>query len=329
MKLYININKLKSNIQGKEKQVISKSPTKTIKVLRDDDRFKEDSEKVELFKIPVEKKIQDKKSEKEVSNPSDFKETFNIINKITKEIYNRDENQIEYVSKLAEVRGLKPETLIDNKCFYITSPEYIETLFHDLPLYKDHLQITTSRNTLWKKRLVIPIRDFYGNVYGFVGWDKFSEGAKYVEYSAELYRKSLLKVLGLDKIKTMMGTNYLIITEGSFDYFRGIENGLSIIANLGVTFNKNLTPLLRRFDTIFTAYDNDDAGKKNINTISRLHKNTYHIRFKDKVIEGDNEKIIKQDLDDVLKDENNVKRLKQEIELRTKFPNVRRKDIYI
>lgn len=325
--MFGNIKKLRENIKGIEKNTQKESETLPIKASAINREF-EDNEKINLFSFGEKKKVR----EQVVVTGSQMEETHYIINKITSEIYSRDPDQIKYVSKLAEVRGLNPKTLLDNQCFYITSPEYIESLFSDLPLYKDHIQVTTSSNTLWKKRLVIPIRDFYGEVYGFVGWDKFSPNAKYVEYSAELYRKSTLKVLGLNHIERLLENyNYLILTEGSFDYFRGIENDLSIIANLGVSFNRRLEPLLNRFKVIFIAYDSDDAGKKNTSTIQRLHPNTYRIVLKDipKVNEEGVAEYKKQDLDDVLKDKNNVKILKREIAKRSNFPNIRMKDIYL
>ena len=323
-KSYGNINKLKERIRGE--QTLPQSPTVNIKALEDENRFVEESveETANLFSF-------EDKAEKPLDITTEMlEETHFIINKITNEIYERDPKQINYVTKVAEYRGINPSILLKDKCFYVTSPEYIETLFSDLPLFKDHLQISTSSNTLWKTRFLIPIRDFYGKVYGFVGWDKFSN-AKYVEYSAELYKKSTLKVLGLPNVKDIIESNYIILTEGSFDYYRGIQNGLSIIANLGVSFNKRLKPLLNKVDIVFTAYDSDKTGIKNMNTIDSLHPNVYHIIFQDiqKINEDGSTYTSKGDLDEVLKIPENVKKLKREIKLRINNPYLKLKDIYI
>lgn len=325
---YGNINRLKEMLEGGTQQSNTKNIQTNLKALQDDNRFEEEEIKEtnesNLFKF------KEKETTKPTTTDEMYEETKRIINKVTDEIYDRDPKQIAYVSKLADFRGLKPETLINHGCFYIQSPDYIESLFSDLPLFRDYLEISNSSNTLWKTRLVIPIRDFYGEVYGFVGWDKFSN-AKYVEYSAELYRKSTLKVIGLPNVSNILDSKYVILTEGSFDYFRGIQNDLSILANLGISFNKRLKPLLSKLDVVFTAYDSDEAGTKNMNTIDKLHPNVYHIIFNDieKIDDEGNTKKSKCDLDDAGKNLANIEKLKYEIDLRVSNPYLKLKDIYI
>lgn len=286
-------------------------------LVEDKNRFEEELEgekEVELF---------DFSSSIPNTSKSSFdkqQETLEIINKITEEIYDRDPEQLEYVKRLADFRGLKAENLIADKCFYVPKASYLEALFNDLPLFKDHLNIVTSKNTLFYQRLLIPVRDFYGKVYGFVGWDKFSE-AKYVEYSADVYIKANLKVLGLDKIDTLLEKRYCIITEGVFDYYRGLENGLPMLPNLGISFNKKLKPILDRMDVVFTAYDNDKAGLKNQSTVESIHPNVYHILFEQK-----DKKI---DFDEALKNPIVVEKLKKEIAKRVNQRYIKQKSIII
>ena len=246
-------------------------------------------------------------------------ETLKAINIIVDEIYERDPNQISYVKRLAEFRGLDPQPLLDNKCFLSPNPEYIEGLYRELNLYRRIYHISSATNTLWKDRLITPVRDFKGSVYGFVGYSAYSN-TKYVEYSSPVYKKTTIKALGLDRLDKVLESKYCIFTEGNFDYFRGIQHDLSIVANLGIKFNPLLKPLIDKLDVVFTAYDNDKTGIKNMNMIDNLHPNVYHIRF-NKIMKNDKE--VKGDLDEALKDLDKVEKLKVEINQRLKFKTCR------
>ena len=243
-----------------------------------------------------------------------------VANKIVDSVYQRDENQIEYVKNMAKVREINPQPLLDNHCFFCPNPTYMETLFADLGVYKKDLHISTSENTLWKDRFIIPIRDFKGDVYGFVGYNKFSN-AKYVEWSSPTYKLATIKALGLDHVSNILEKKYCIFTEGSFDYFRGHLHGFPVVANLGIQFNKLLKMLIDRLDIVFTAYDSDETGIKNMDSIDGLHPYVYHIQFKPTIDrEG---KSVKSDMDEALKDLKRVELLSEEIEKRLKFKNVK------
>ena len=249
------------------------------------------------------------------TTPDMVEDVLNTINRIVDEIYERDPEQLKYVKRLAEMRNLDTQPLLDNHCFHCISPSYLELLYADLRLFRKDYHVSTSENTLWKGRFITPIRDFTGKVYGFVGYDKFSQ-AKYVEYSSPVYKKATIKAFELDHAREVLESRYCILTEGNFDYFRGRQNGLSIVANLGIRFNPLLKPLLDRLDVVFTAYDNDETGRKNIDTIGSLHPNVYHIRFNEVKRKG---KVVKGDLDEVLKDPDKALHLKKEIKKRLNF----------
>lgn len=258
----------------------------------------------------------------------DHYKVLDVINKMVDSVYERDENQIQYVKNMAEVRGLDPENLIKNHCFFSPDVGYMERTFADLELYKRDYHVSTSQNTLWKGRFIIPLRDFHGKVYGFVGYDKFSE-AKYVEWSAPTYKQMAIKALGLDNIEFILKKRYCILTEGNFDYFRGRQHELPIIANLGVSFNHLLKPLLDKLDMVFTIYDNDKAGQSNVETIKRIKKMTYNVVFlgPEKTPGDKGKSPIKIDLDDYLRNEDNLPKLQHEINIRLKFPKAKLKDI--
>lgn len=261
--------------------------------------------------------------------------TLETINKMVDAMYDRDPDQIDMVNNVASMRAIDPEVLLENHCFYVPNTFRLETKFADMRLYANDLHITSSSNTLWKERFVIPIRDFHGKVYGFVGYDKFSN-AKYVEYSSPVYKKAIIKALGLNHTQEILDSKYCIFTEGSFDFFRGRQHEFSIIANLGVSFNKLLKLLIDRLDVVFTAYDNDDTGIKNKGVIDRLHSNVYHINFRDIEKEVMNDetgelepKVVKGDLDEALKDLDNVEALKREIKIRVDNPMMKMGHIWI
>lgn len=247
-------------------------------------------------------------------------DVLNVINKMVNSIYDRDENQLDYVKNMAEVRGLDPEPLIKNHCFFSPNVGYMEMTFADLGLYKRDYHVSTSENTLWKGRFIIPLRDFMGNVYGFVGYDKFSN-AKYVEWSSPTYKLMAIKALGLDNLTNILESKYCIFTEGSFDYFRGMQHQFSVVANLGIRFNQLLKLLIEKLDVVFTAYDNDDTGRRNMDSIDKLHPLVYHLQYQE--IVGKDGKPIKGDMDEALKDPNKVELQREEIEKRIKFKNVR------
>lgn len=269
------------------------------------------------------------------TNEETVEEVLRTIDIICNEIHRRDPRQLEFVKTIADMRGLNIDILLENQCFYVPNQTYLSGIFPELKLYQKDLSITTTENTLWKARFIIPIRDFYGKPYGFVGYDKFSN-AKYVEWDSPVYRKATIKAIGLDTLDEILDSRYCIFTEGSFDYFRGRQNGLSIMANLGISFNRLLKLIINKLDVVFVAYDNDDTGLKNMNTIDRLHHNVYRIYFRplEKTFineeTGEEEtKEVKGDLDEALKDPIKVKKLKEEMDIRVNNPLMKLDHIYI
>lgn len=119
----------------------------------------------------------------------------------------------------------------------------------------------------FRNRVMVPLRDHYGNVVGFTarimpGADAKS-GPKYMNSPETLiYKKSEL-LYGLDLAKsTIKQAGFVIVVEGNLDVIASHKAGVqNVVASSGTALTELQISLLKRFtDTIVFSFDQDAAG---------------------------------------------------------------------
>lgn len=120
-----------------------------------------------------------------------------------------------------------------------------------------------------EERVVIPGFDDDGNVIGFIGRTPVNAEPKY-RYTYKFPK--LYTLFNMHRAKEY-GDAGIILVEGSLDAIRVHNNGFpNVCAILGADLSGSQINLLKRYtDTVFLAFDNDEAGKKcTMNAAERL-----------------------------------------------------------
>ena len=121
--------------------------------------------------------------------------------------------------------------------------------------------------TRFRRRIIFPIRNDYGEVIAFSGrlLDREAKVAKYVNSpETPLFTKGRV-LFGLDKSKrALIEANTAIVCEGQLDLIRAFEAGVkNVIAPQGTAFTPEQARLLRRFvETVVLCFDSDHAGQE-------------------------------------------------------------------
>ena len=121
--------------------------------------------------------------------------------------------------------------------------------------------------TRFRRRIIFPIRNDYGEVIAFSGrlLDPEAKTAKYVNSpETPLFTKGRV-LFGLDKSKrALIEANTAIVCEGQLDLIRAFEAGVkNVIAPQGTAFTPEQARLLRRFvETVVLCFDSDHAGQE-------------------------------------------------------------------
>lgn len=119
----------------------------------------------------------------------------------------------------------------------------------------------------FRGRLMIPVRNDYGEVIGFSGrvLEADAKSAKYVNSpETPLFTKGRL-LFGLDRTKrALIEERTAIVCEGQIDLITAYEAGIrNVIAPQGTAFTAQQARLLKRFvDTVILCFDSDTAGEK-------------------------------------------------------------------
>ncbi len=122
-----------------------------------------------------------------------------------------------------------------------------------------------SFRDLFRRRLVIPIRDAGGNVVGFGGRSLSGEGPKYVNSpESEVFKKRELLYGLYEGISYLREFRSAILVEGYFDVIALHQEGFrNAVATLGTSFGKEHAARLSKFvDKVYILFDADEAGKK-------------------------------------------------------------------
>lgn len=144
----------------------------------------------------------------------------------------------------------------------------------------------------WVGKLVLPIRGALGSIVGFTGYDPFSKTIKldnlenntdeevppkYTISSSKVFDRSTHLFIP-NGYRKMIEDDYVIIVDGVFDALGIASSGLNSACNLGSYVNDKILFPINLVSKVLVAGDNDEAGLKLVNRISKVIKNTETIK---------------------------------------------------
>ena len=161
---------------------------------------------------------------------------------------------------------------------------------HNISLKKLRLKkviCNASFSNFKHHQLIIPIKDFMGNVIALGGRCILSESKrkfyKLPKYINSGYKKGA-HLFGLNIAKhRIRELDKVYVVEGYFDVITAHQNGFrNVVATSGTTFSYRQLIILSRYtDNICILFDNDPAGQKSCNQIKdKLKDSEANIEYK-------------------------------------------------
>lgn len=198
------------------------------------------------------------------------------------ELYDRLSNSFRYILKNSshaagarqylEKRGISPEIQEKFGLGYAPAPsQWLYDFLSDNHYSDSLLQVSglfSKRNvhvSIFRNRLMFPIRTWQGKTVGFGGRDLTGEStAKYINTpETAIYSKRSI-VYGLyEALPDLKASKHAILCEGYFDVMAMHQSGFTnAVAPLGTAFTPEQGKLLHRYcDRISTLFDSDSAGQ--------------------------------------------------------------------
>jgi len=118
----------------------------------------------------------------------------------------------------------------------------------------------------FRQRIIFPFQNIGGKILGFGGRRlREEQQPKYLNSPENpIYKKGKI-LYGLHQaIESIRHEGYVVLVEGYFDLLRLVENGFRhVVAGSGTALGDEQIKLMRRYtDTVYVAYDGDQAGIK-------------------------------------------------------------------
>lgn len=119
-------------------------------------------------------------------------------------------------------------------------------------------------------RCVFPVKDVYGNVMGFCGWDPFVD-PKYLDSKNYGYKAKATTLYGMEKLPEYYTSKEpLFVTEGLMCTLYLRSQGFQALASLGSFLTPYVITILSRFGKrLIMVPDNDETGDKYVGQIKR------------------------------------------------------------
>ena len=119
-------------------------------------------------------------------------------------------------------------------------------------------------------RCVFPVKDVYGNVMGFCGWDPFVE-PKYLDSRNYGYKAKDTTLYGMEKLQEYyVSKKPVFVTEGLMCTLYLRSQGFQALASLGSHLTPYVIQILLRFgNRLIMVPDNDETGDKYVAQIKR------------------------------------------------------------
>lgn len=159
------------------------------------------------------------------------------------------------------VRNLELQTMLDCDSFMIQPDRDYSNVPEDL--MDDTYGMFKGIHCLFEGRYVYPVKDVYGDVMGWCGYDKFSD-VKYLDSINFGYKAKNTTVWGMERLSEYYKSNrQVFFTEGIVCALYARQCGEQALATLGSGLTPYVIEIINRFGTrarILT--DSDAAGNK-------------------------------------------------------------------
>lgn len=225
-----------------------------------------------------------------------------IIDNGIQQIYENDyEVQFDYLEIICkDVRNMDTEIVERANGFYVPNNDYMKARFG--PLITDTVYDCYNSNgeCRWVNNVVFPLHNLNGVIVGLVGFNpvRYVQARENHDKTLNYYSYSNKNVFDKGKyLYCLDGTyrkalkeGYLIITDGLFDTLSLSSEGYLSAALLGSSLSEEIIVQLRFIKKIILAVDNDSAGMKLAERLSKYLDNLFIIKQR-----------YTKDVDDVLK----------------------------
>lgn len=174
-----------------------------------------------------------------------------------------DEGQERLLDYLSDFRQMNKEILRQANVFYVEDKNEINFLTgydEDTQYYLGFL----SKNVSYEGRFVFPMRNGFGELNGWIGYDSDSTSKYMVGLLGVGDKKKLM--YGIDDIDLAFEEDTIIVNEGLFERLRLKEIGLNVgVSLLGKKMSKWHKQYLNRFKNVILIPDGDIEGQDMIN----------------------------------------------------------------
>lgn len=167
-----------------------------------------------------------------------------------------------------------PESIVDKYEMGYSSDSYTDIITYLRSEGFDNNTIVLSGVASWDKnhkdriysrqrdRVIIPLKDKYGAVIGFIGRAVGDAKPKYLNPTVSPLYKTTTTLFGFDKARPIIKESGKVsVVEGPFDAIMGIESGVGTVSVLGSSVSdEQLRVLSGIAKDIYLVFDSDKAG---------------------------------------------------------------------
>lgn len=213
----------------------------------------------------------------------DYTEYKDTLNTFKDTFVNTDINE-KALRIVSSERGIDIDILKDADVFFINEQTRTdEKAFSKIPQLFVFDNAINGRKYTLDGKVVFPIKDLYGDVISFTGWDKYSVRAKYFDLKTEHHVPKKSSFYGMDKMNEYTEeAKPIIFTEGIFNCLTLRQLGFNSCCILGSSPNTYIktfiNELMAQGHKIFFLADTDESGNKCI--ASNIRSNITSLQIK-------------------------------------------------
>lgn len=212
--------------------------------------------------------------------------------------YEPQSSFLEIVCK--DIRSMDLDVILQASGFYVPNNDYMKARFGPIITDSSFDCYNLSDECRWVNNVVFPIYNLNSRIVGLAGFNalRYVQAKENKDKTLNYYSYSNKSVFDKGKYlfcvdgtyRKALQEGYLIITDGLFDALSLSNEGYLAAALLGSTVTEEILVQLRFIKKIILAVDNDTAGNKLAEKLSRYLDNLFVIKQR-----------YTKDVDDILK----------------------------
>lgn len=205
-------------------------------------------------------------------------------------IYQEDKESLKYYVDMicSDVRDMESDVLYRAGAFFVANDTYMGEWFGKGITNPEYEVYRVDGSCMWLHNLVLPVVDAVGEVVGLAGFNPFryleahqtnNWMLNYYMYSSKhIFDKSRFLYSLPDTLRKGLQDGYLVVTDGIFDTLSLSACGINAVALLGSFLSPQVAAILRFYDRVLLAMDNDDAGLKLYRRLSTVLDNVILVK---------------------------------------------------